>query len=242
MVCFVASLSRKPPWASLDVPEKGWRGWPRLRQEIGDDEHGDGRGCAYYDPGQNVEGKVDAQVDAGKHDEQSGQHQHGGERRVEYGERKGARSRRRRMPRGERARGGRLYQGGYLRVPQKRTGAVEKVLRALGHGPGGGDGDPRDQEPRRLQAREQERGGSQKAPEGTGRPDDGESAHHRRERRPLHAEHGPEQSPVEIPDPACDALQVPPDVRFGGYCRLRTGPSTALPPKMVMTLPTTPDF
>jgi hypothetical protein len=75
-----------------------------LRQEIGDGQHYGGRGYTYDDSGQNVEGEVDAEVDAGEYDEQSCQHQHGGERRVEDGEGNGPRGRRRRMPRGEGAR------------------------------------------------------------------------------------------------------------------------------------------
>ena len=52
--------------------------------------------------------------------------------------------------------------------------------------------------------------GGQKTPQGARRPRDGERAHHRRERPPLHAEDRPEKSPIEIPDPARDALQIPP--------------------------------
>src|SRR5215210_575847 len=151
-----------------------------LRQQTGDGEHDRRRRRPYNGPGEDIEWEVNAEVEAGEDDEQSGRHENGGDRRVEDREGNGPRGGRGGVARGEGARGGRLDQGGYLRVPEKGSRAIEEILRAFSHRPRGGDSGPGDQEPRRLEAGEQERSGSQKTPEGAGRPRDGERAHHRR--------------------------------------------------------------
>src|SRR5215211_2013136 len=97
-------------------------------QEIGDGEHDGGRDQADKDPGEDVEGKMHTEVDAGEDDEQRGQHERGGERRIEDGERKRAGGSRGGVARGEGARRGGPDERSYLRVPEKRAGAVEQVL------------------------------------------------------------------------------------------------------------------
>ncbi len=88
----------------------------------------------------------------------------------------------RRVARGEGTRRGRLYEGGYLGIPDKGPGAVEEVLCALGYRPRAGHGRPGDEEVREMQAGEEERHSGEEAPEGAGGPGDREEAQHDRER------------------------------------------------------------
>jgi hypothetical protein len=60
--------------------------------------------CSYGDPGQDVEGEVDAEVDAGEDDESPCQHEYWSKRRVEDREGQGTCRRRRGVAGRERAR------------------------------------------------------------------------------------------------------------------------------------------
>src|SRR5918995_587187 len=68
----------------------------RSGYQAGSGEHHPCGGGSDDDPGQDVDGEVDTEIDAGKDDEDPGQHQRGSERRGEGGGGEGSR----RPPRG----------------------------------------------------------------------------------------------------------------------------------------------
>src|SRR5918998_6638490 len=113
---------------------------------------------------------MDAEVDAREGDEETRERERGGEGRIDSREGQGPGRGGRRVPRGEGARGGRLYERRHLRVVYKGSGAVEEVLGTLGERPGKGHRGPGNKKVRGSQAGEQERPRRERPPQEAGGP------------------------------------------------------------------------